>query len=446
MQKPLLVAEALLVGYRWSSERIQTFLAESALSNKEQYRQAGVTHHLFCEEKPKEAKGLIEALSEESALVVCDYFPTFFMRDWVQHLGAQLSVACHAVDACGILPLNLFSKAPYSAYFFRKAYQKLWEKYYLASPQKQPLKGEKVYHGAVVSGAIQQKWPDFKAPKNLNAWIQNLPYKESVGAGSAKGGRAEALKKWDIFYKTNLKFYGDRNHPDVQAESGLSPYLHFGCISPWDITHDIFGAYAKWKISDLKPIGGQKGYFQVSPAEEEFLDQLLTWREVGYHYCYHRPDYASWESLPSWARQTLEFHQKDPREWNYSLKQLEQAKTHDTLWNAAQRQLVAEGIMPNYLRMLWGKNLIAWTKSPQDAFKILEHLNNKYALDGRDPNSYTGIAWCFGRMDRPWAPAKPVFGTVRVMKTANTLKKLKLSQWLLKWGGQEKNAPSLLDP
>jgi deoxyribodipyrimidine photo-lyase len=166
---------------------------------------------------------------------------------------------------------------------------------------------------------------------------------------------------------------------------------------------------------------------------ESFLDELITWRELGFNYCTQRNDYEQYASLPNWCRETLSKHAADPRQNVYTLAEFEHSQTHDPLWNAAQRQLVREGKMHNYLRMLWGKKILEWSATPQDALAIMIELNNKYALDGRDPNSYSGIFWCLGRFDRPWAPERPIFGSIRYMSSDNTAKKVRVKQYLKRY-------------
>jgi deoxyribodipyrimidine photo-lyase len=160
------------------------------------------------------------------------------------------------------------------------------------------------------------------------------------------------------------------------------------------------------------------------------LDQLITWREVGFNMCARRKDYDRYAALPDWARQTLADHAADRREYVYTLAELENAQTHDPLWNAAQRELVVHGRMHNYLRMLWGKKILEWSATPQKAAAAMIHLNNKYALDGQDPNSYSGIFWTLGRYDRPWGPERPVFGKIRYMSSANTARKVRVKKYL----------------
>ena len=176
----------------------------------------------------------------------------------------------------------------------------------------------------------------------------------------------------------------------------------------------------------------------MSAAAEGFLDELITWREVGYNFSVHRKDYDQYESLPEWAQKTLKEHTRDERKYLYSLEQFATAKTHDPLWNAAQTQLVREGKIHNYLRMLWGKKILEWTRTPQEAVQIMIELNNKYGLDGRDPNSYSGIFWVMGRYDRPWGPERPVFGLIRYMSSENTARKIRVKKYIEKYssGGQ----------
>lgn len=180
--------------------------------------------------------------------------------------------------------------------------------------------------------------------------------------------------------------------------------------------------------------GKREGWWGASPGAEAWLDQFVTWRELGYNLTSHRDDYDHFESLPDWARATLEKHARDRREYVYSIDELAAAATHDPLWNAAQTQLVREGRIHNYLRMLWGKKILEWTASPREALEIMIELNNRYALDGRNPNSYSGIFWVLGRYDRPWGPERPVFGTVRYMSSQNTQRKLHVEEYQRTYG------------
>jgi len=226
----------------------------------------------------------------------------------------------------------------------------------------------------------------------------------------------EASRRLASFVENILDRYGeDRNHHDRVATSTLSPYLHFGHISSQEIYQEATEADA-----------GENG--------DAFIDQLITWRELGLNYCHYHEEVDSWSSLPEWARKTMEEHAGDLRPVTYSLEQLEAAETHDEIWNAAQRQLKGEGLIHNYLRMLWGKKILEWSPHPKDALEVMVHLNNRWALDGRDPNSYSGITWCLGRYDRAWGPERPIFGKIRYMSSENTARKLRIKPYLQQWG------------
>jgi deoxyribodipyrimidine photo-lyase len=254
-----------------------------------------------------------------------------------------------------------------------------------------------------------------------------------VGPGGALGGARAASSALSLFLKEKLDRYLDeRDHPDSDVASGLSPYLHFGHIS----VHEVFAriarreGYSEERLS-MASAGRREGFWGMGPAAEAFLDQIVTWREIGFTMCSLRPDdYDRYDSLPEWAKRTLTKHAGDPRPTTYSLEELEAARTHDRIWNAAQTELVREGRMQNYLRMLWGKKILEWTRSPEEALSFMIHLNNKYALDGRDPNSYSGIFWVLGRYDRAWGPERPIFGTIRYMSSESAARKLRLKEYL----------------
>jgi deoxyribodipyrimidine photo-lyase len=305
-------------------------------------------------------------------------------------------------------------------------------------PEQNPLDGRSTRAMQVLEElpeAISARWPQadlaaLLADKGLN----EIDIDHSVAATSMHGGPAAAQHLLQRFVDKRLADYDQaRNEPDEYGSSELSPYLHFGHIS----CHQIFTAIMEaqsWNPSQLrKPNGKVNGFWGVSESAEAFLDQLCTWREIGFNMCARENDYDRLESLPEWAKQTIAEHASDKRTHVYTLDQFEQAQTHDEIWNAAQRQLMREGRIHNYLRMLWGKKILHWTASPREALEIMVELNNKYALDGRDPNSYSGIFWVLGRYDRAWGPEREIFGKLRYMTSENTAKKHKLKKYLQRY-------------
>jgi deoxyribodipyrimidine photo-lyase len=290
---------------------------------------------------------------------------------------------------------------------------------------------------------IHEQWPaaDLSAPRAL---AQALPIEQAVEPVEARGGAAEASARMVEFLDERLESYTERNRPDVLASSGLSPWFHFGHASP----HELLFRLAQkvgWSPGDVE-VGGngsREGWWRMPAAAESFLDELITWRELGHVLCHHVPNYGAYEELPPWALATLEEHATDPRPHTYTLEQFERAETHDPLWNAAQMQLREEGIIHNYLRMLWGKKILHWTRSPREALEVMVHLNNRWALDGRDPNSWAGIMWVLGRFDRAWGPERPVFGKVRYMTSDNTARKYNVKAYVARY--QPAKQPALFE-
>jgi deoxyribodipyrimidine photo-lyase len=266
-----------------------------------------------------------------------------------------------------------------------------------------------------------------------------LPLDRSVPVvASAEGGSVAGKRRLREFCQQRLRGYAERrSHPAPPSEcpaSGLSPYLHFGHVAIEEVVAAVLATTGDWDVDRLDSTGRGKreGFFCHDADVNAFLDEAIIWRDLGYHWHgTRRLDTATLDAaLPDWARTTLRRHANDSRAYVYALDEWEAAATHDPLWNAAQRELVLTGTIHNYLRMLWGKKVIEWSQSPDEAYRILVHLNNKYALDGRDPNSYTGILWCFGLFDRPWPPERPVLGNVRYMSSENTARKFRLQPYL----------------
>jgi deoxyribodipyrimidine photo-lyase len=423
LKKPLLIFEGLKCTYPWASDRFHHFILQGMNENKQIANQNGWNYYCFVEQKPFEGSGLIQELANRSCAVVTDEFPGFVIREHNEKIPSRISVPYITVDANGIIPLGLSAKAPFSAFEFRRLMQKHFLTEFERAPKRNPM------------SALKNK-SKIKLNKTVIPEVSSILIDHSVSALTIQGTREAALKKLKYFCSKVLGDYGeDRNHPDRKSTSELSPYLHFGKISAYEIVKDVLKQQPKnWSMSRIHDVKGRRdGFFNGDPSIEAFLDQVITWRETGYHFCHHVKNFDQFESLPKWAINTLEKHAGDKREHVYELEEFESASTHDAIWNAAQRQLVREGTIHNYLRMLWGKKILEWTPDPQTALKYLIHLNNKYSIDGRNPNSYSGIFWILGRFDRPWAPERKIFGSIRYMSSENTARKIKLKEYLQKF-------------
>jgi deoxyribodipyrimidine photo-lyase len=437
LKKPLWVLDALRCDYRWASDRIHRFAMQGMADNARAFAETRVLHLGYVEPSAGAGRGLLEALAERACVVVTDDYPCFFLPRMVRAAAKKLSVKLEAVDSNGLLPLRATTEAFPTAYAFRRFLQKNLPTHFADMPKAAPLSRLDLPVTKTGLSDILRRWPMRSARELENpATLSALPIDHGVGCVATKGGENAARGLLSDFLRERLAGYSeDRNEPDEEGASGLSPYLHFGNIS----SHEIFAELMKrekWseKKLALRATGSREGWWGVSVPAEAFLNQFVTWREVGFNFTQHRNDYDAYESLPDWARKTLATHARDEREYVYALDEFASAKTHDPVWNAAQRQLVSEGRMHNYLRMLWGKKILEWTRTPKDALAVMIELNNRYALDGRDPNSYSGIFWSLGRYDRPWGPERPIFGTVRFMSSENTVRKLRLKNYLRKYG------------
>jgi deoxyribodipyrimidine photo-lyase len=435
--KPLLVVEILKVDYPFASERLHGFMLDGISERNGALQESPVFHYPFVERNPGEADGLIKALAKGAACVVSDDFPAFFLPKWVSGEAEAAGIRFDLVDSNGLIPLRAPEKVFSAAYHFRRYIQKSLMDHLPESPEADPLQTPIPPFEPDVLEDVWERWPPADGDRlrvGVEA-LRDLPLDSAVGLAPTTGTSEAALRTLRSFLNEGLGRYAeDRNHPDAGATSGLSPFLHFGTLS----SHQVFSEVSGWegwtplRLSE-ETRGAREGWWGMGSGAEAFLDQFITWRELGFNMCAYREDYARYRSLPEWARNTLELHQGDPRAHLYEYEDFRTARTHDPLWNAAQRQLVEEGTIHNYLRMLWGKKILEWTASPVDALEIMLDLNDRFALDGRDPNSYSGIFWCLGRYDRGW-PERPVYGKVRSMSSDRTRKKVRLEEYLLRYG------------
>jgi deoxyribodipyrimidine photo-lyase len=442
LRKPVVVLEALRCDYPWASARLHCFILEGMRDNQDQLGNTAAFYYPFVERKKGEGRGLIRALASKASVVITDDYPAFFLPRMIRAAAKDLPVRMEAVDSNGLLPLTATDRVFKTAYSFRRFLQAELPGQFDQFPKQDPLEGLSVPALPEFPSDIATRWP--VAPKDLldvsPGALGTLPVDHGVEAVETHGGSVAAKARLGDFLRRKLhRYHIDRNHPDEEVASGLSPYLHFGHIS----AHEVFSELRdleEWSPGRLsfKASGQRAGWWGMSEGAEAFLDQFITWRELGFNMCCKRDDYDRFESLPDWALKELLTHEHDHRPYTYALGEFASAETHDPLWNAAQRQLLQEGVIHNYLRMLWGKKILEWSSSPQEALSIMIELNNKYALDGRDPNSYTGIFWVLGRHDRPFGPARPIFGTIRYMSSANTMRKLKLTDYLNRYGDGER--------
>jgi deoxyribodipyrimidine photo-lyase len=436
--RPLVVLEALRAGYPWASDRLHRFVLDGMADNAAAFGARGVTYLPYVEPEPGAGRGLLAALAADAALVVTDEYPTFFLPRMVATAAARLPLRLEVVDGNGLLPLAAAEREFATAYAFRRHLQKELLPHLAAVPLADPL-AEELPPPAPLAEPVARRW-SAAAPGMLAgdpASLAALPIDHAVAPAPLRGGERAARAALVRFLDERLERYAEeRNRPDAEAASGLSPWLHFGHLSAHEVFLELMRR-ERWTPEDVRPPanGRRAGWWGVRATAEAFLDQLITWRELGFNVCARNPDHDRWESLPAWARRTLDEHAADPREHLYSLEELRAAATHDPLWNAAQTQLLREGTIHNYLRMLWGKKILEWTTEPREALAVMIDLNNRYALDGRDPNSWTGIFWVLGRHDRPWAPQRPVFGTVRYMSSANTARKFPVRPYIERYTG-----------
>jgi deoxyribodipyrimidine photo-lyase len=445
LKRPLVVLEALRAGYPHASDRLHRFIADGMAANAAAFAAAGVRYHPYVEPRHGDGEGLLAALAARACAVVTDDFPTFFLPRMVAAAGARLAVQLEAVDGNGLLPMRAAGRAFPTAFAFRAFLQGELPAHLAAFPSPHPFRGPALAPAPALPRDVLARWP--AAPAALLAGdpaaLAALPIDHGVPPAALRGGSAAARAGLAAFVSKRLARYADdRNHPDLDGQSGLSPWLHFGHLS----AHEVFRAVARaegWTRERLgTPRRGQRaGFWGMSASAEAFLDQLVTWRELGLNLCSKREDHAAYGSLPPWALATLAKHARDPRPHLYDRAALEEARTADPLWNAAQRQLRVEGRIHNYLRMLWGKKVLEWSRTAEEAAEALVAMNDRWALDGRDANSYTGIFWCLGRYDRPWGPERPIFGTVRYMSSANTARKVRVKAYLARWGEGQRALP-----
>jgi photolyase PhrII len=395
---PLLVYQAIPERYPYASDRHHTFMLEGARDLQQQFNRRGLFYAFHLERRSHRGAHL-PGLAERAAVVVTEDMPVQPLRGWTTKLAASTKTPVLCVDTACVAPMLLVGKAYERAFQFRKATQQL-------------------YHDRV-----QRSWEDVEpempgpipnlpfttldlSTSDLDALLAECEIDHSVApVPHTRGGSEAGYARWETFKQHGLNSYARlRNNPLVDGTSRLSPYLHYGMVSPLRIAREA---------AESRTQGADK-----------FLDELLIWRELAYAFCFYRQEHESFAALPAWARDTLDEHKSDARPAIHSWETLARGRTGDRLWDAAQRSLLIHGELHNNVRMTWGKALLNWTPDAQTALAMMIDLNHRYALDGRDPASYGGILWCLGQFDRPFTPARPILGTVRDRSTEEHAKRL----------------------
>ncbi len=411
---PCLVYEALRPDYPHASDRLHRFVLEGARDTARRLAERGIAHTFFLPRTPGEARGVALKLASRARLLVSDDFPSFVVRTHNAKMAERAPCAFFVVDDCAVVPMALTARAEIGARTLRPKVTRALGAW--LRPLVEPTPAARPPGRIDLPFApVDLATADGRA---LDALVRSCAIDHLVPpVDGTPGGSREAERRLAAFVRGPLATYdADHNDPSREAGSGLSPYLHFGMVS------------ARRVALEARAWGRGAGL-------EAFLEQLLVRRALSFNFARSCPDHAEWTALPAWARATLEKHADDGRYEEISLADLEAARSPDALWNAAMNELRARGVIQSYARMLWGKLPLLWMRRPEQAHAAMVHLNDKWALDGRDPNGYANVSWCFGLHDRPW-PERAVFGTVRSMTSASARRKLDFEGYIERWSAR----------
>jgi deoxyribodipyrimidine photo-lyase len=402
---PVWVLFVLMDGYPDANMRHYTFMMEGLIDIQTSLSSRGITMRV----NKGDCNRIVLDAGKKAAAIVCDMGYLKHQRLWRKTIAKHMNCRMTQVESDVVVPVETASsKAEYGAYTLRPKINRLLDEYLVGIPET-PIKNQTMARGI--------KAMDLKDPGII---LKTLSMNTTGGevppvSHLFYGGTSEAKKRFDDFLKNHGRHYAkNSNQPQTNDISHMGPYLHFGQISP---------LYLALKIREAKGIS--------EDVKEKFLEQLIVRRELSSNFVYYQPGYDRYSCLPGWAAETLSTHLEDKREYVYNRKQLESAKTHDPYWNASMKEMKHTGYMHNYMRMYWAKKVIEWSKSPETAFRTLLDLNNKYFIDGRDPNSYAGVAWAFGLHDRPWKE-RPIFGKVRYMAAGGLERKCDIKAYVKK--------------
>lgn len=396
---PVLFYEALGYTYPHANDRIHTFVLEGVPDTEARCRERGIGYLFYLRRGKSDPNDVLYRLAADAAMVVTDDYPSFVAVGHNARVPGKIGVAYEAVDASCVVPMSRHEKRHYAAYTIRPAMKKMLPEY-LAGMVERVVKHRWKSTGNEIAGA----------PWDVGSCEIDHSVRPSI---AYRGGQAEAERHLDDFLDRKLARYGrDRNEPSAHATSHMSPYLHFGMISALDIA---------LRVTERAERDGL--------IVDSYLEELIVRRELAFNFARFTERQDSLEVLPEWCRKTMREHAGDVREPSYTATQMEAAETYDPLWNATQKELLLRGTIHGYYRMYWGKKIIEWSKTYEEALALMIRLHDVYALDGRDPNTYTNILWCFGLHDRPWFN-RPVFGTIRYMSFEGMKRKTDVDAYL----------------
>ena len=404
--RELIVYLGITDSYPEANLRHYSFMLEGIKEVRESLRRMNI-RMVICRCSPED--GMI-MLSSNAALAVVDRGYMRHERAWRSRCAQIIDCPLVQVETNVVVPVGTASpKEEYSAATLRRKLDRIKD-HFTVMPE------EEAYLG---SYAEEDLIPEFEVSDIAGA-LALLDIDRSVGAAEGfRGGTSEAKKLLYHFLEEKFLYYGSkRNEPSEDWCSNLSPYLHFGQISPLYIY--------------IRALHHEAADPDFAESRKSFLEELLVRRELAMNFVFYNESYDSYDCLPDWAKKTLAKHSADPRPYTYSREQLENALTHDEYWNAAQMELLKKGKMQGYMRMYWGKKVLEWSGNPREAYYTLLYLNNRYELDGRDPNGYAGVAWCFGKHDRPWGE-RDVFGNVRYMVYSGLKRKFNMEKYVGKF-------------
>lgn len=405
--KPLIIHQGLDPTYLHASDRIHTVILENAQALHRRAAKLGLRYQFVLRRRRDDDRRVVDRLAARAAIVVTDLFPTAGIAERTARFAERCPVRVVEVESHCIVPYGNFVKEEYAARTIRPKIAKVLDHALEAVEDRGPR-----------AKFPETLWDSLDVPRvdfsdfNVAAAVASCEIDHAVAPVPFVSGLMGARKQLAAFCKDGIEDYAERrNEPkDTKGSSRLSPYLHFGQISAAEVARTVRETGHKASV-------------------QKFEDELVTWRELAFNFCVRNPNFGKLKGLPDWAHRSMEKHKDDTREHIYSLEQLERAESYDELWNAAQREMVRTGHMHNVTRMLWGKSVLLWTARYKHALDHLILLNNKYALDGRDPSSYGGIQWCFGKFDRPWFD-KPVFGVIRPMSLARARQKFDAESYI----------------